>query len=134
MPKVLLLAAVLAAAPSLAIAGDAIPAAGAPTVVEIHNMKFAPLTLTVSVGTQVTWVNEDTTPHTVTDKGKVFRSAALDTKDNFTYTFASPGEFTYFCTIHPMMVGKIVVKPAGSVAPHAGAASLPLPAGVRGLG
>lgn len=113
MPKILLLAAALAVAPVVAFAGDDTTAA-APTVVEIHDMRFNPATLTIAAGTKVTWVNEDTTPHTVTDKARVFRSAALDTKDSFSYTFASPGEFTYFCTIHPMMVGKIVVKPAGS--------------------
>ena len=113
MSKMLLIAAALAAAPGVALAADAVTTATEPTVVEVHNMKFSPATLTVSAGTKVTWVNEDTTPHTVTDKGKVFRSAALDTKDSFSYTFASPGEFTYFCTIHPMMIGKIIVKPAG---------------------
>jgi plastocyanin len=114
MPNILLLAAALAAAPALAFAGDTVPVATNPSMVEIHNMKFDPPTLTVTAGTKVTWVNEDNSPHTVTDKGKVFRSAGLDTKDSFSYTFASPGEFTYFCTIHPMMVGKIIVKPAGS--------------------
>jgi len=114
MPKVLLFAAALAAMPAVALAADATPVAAAPTVVEIHGMKFNPATLTISAGTKVTWVNEDSAPHTVTDKGKVFHSAALDTKDSFSYTFAAPGEFTYYCTIHPMMVGKILVKPAGS--------------------
>lgn len=114
MPKILLFAAALAAAPATAFAGDAMPAAATPTVVEIHDLKFNPPTLTVVAGTKVTWINEDNQPHTVTDRGKVFRSAALDTKDSFSYTFTAPGEFTYFCTIHPMMVGKILVKPAGS--------------------
>ncbi len=114
MSKVLWLAAMLAAAPGAAFAGEATPVAAAPSVVEIRNMKFEPATLTIASGTTVTWVNEDNSPHTVTDRGKVFRSAALDTKDKFSYTFAAPGEFTYFCTIHPMMVGKIVVTPAGS--------------------
>jgi plastocyanin len=114
MPKILLLAVALAAAPAVAFAGDTVTTAVAPTVVEINNLKFNPVTLTIAAGTKVTWVNEDKAPHTVTDKGKVFRSAGLDTKDSFSYTFDSPGEFTYFCTIHPMMVGKIVVKPAGS--------------------
>jgi len=112
--KILLLTAAFAAAPIVAFAGDTQTAATEPTVVEIHNLKFNPPTLTVAPGTKVIWVNEDTSPHTVTDKGKVFRSAGLDTKDSFSYTFESPGEFTYICTIHPMMVGKIVVKPAGS--------------------
>jgi plastocyanin len=114
MPKILLFAAALAAVPAFAFAADATPVAAAPTVVEIHNMKFNPVTLTITAGTKVTWVNEDTAPHTVTDRGRVFHSAALDTKDTFSYTFASPGEFTYFCTIHPMMVARIIVKPAGS--------------------
>src|ERR1700692_3416876 len=114
MPRILCFAAALAAAPVVAFAGDTVTTAVTPTVVEIHNMKFNPGILTIAAGTKVTWVNEDTAPHTVTDKGKVFRSAGLDTKDSFSFTFASPGEFTYFCAIHPMMVGKIVVKPAGS--------------------
>jgi plastocyanin len=114
MPKILLLAAAVAALPGLAFAGDAVPAAAEASVVEIHDMHFNPVTLTIAAGTKVTWVNEDQTPHTVTDKGRVFHSAALDTKDSFSYTFATPGEFTYFCTLHPMMVGKIIVKPAGS--------------------
>ena len=114
MSKILLLAAAFAGVPAVAFAGDTVTAAAQPTVVEIHNLKFDPPTLTISAGTKVTWVNEDKSPHTVTDKGKVFRSAGLDTKDSFSYTFEAPGEFTYICTIHPMMVGKIVVKPAGS--------------------
>src|SRR6266478_6368633 len=102
MPKILLFAAALAAVPAAVLAADAIPAASAPTVVEIHNLKFTPPMLTITAGTKVTWVNEDNAPHTVTDKGKVFRSAGLDTKDSFSFTFESPGDFTYICTIHPM--------------------------------
>ena len=118
MSNKLLVAAFAAALPSLASAQvSATPtatAAAAPVRVEINQMRFEPASLTIAAGTTVTWVNDDESPHTVTDRGRVFRSAALDTKDRFTYTFATPGEFTYFCTLHPMMVGKIVVKPAGS--------------------
>ncbi|HLY44760.1 MAG TPA: cupredoxin family copper-binding protein [Stellaceae bacterium] len=110
MPKILLIAAALVAIPAAAFAADATPVAANTAVVEIHGMKFNPTTLSIATGTKVTWVNEDEQPHTVTDRGKVFRSAALDTKDSFSYTFTAPGEFTYFCTIHPMMVGKIVVR------------------------
>ena len=114
MFKFALVVAAFATAPAAAFAADPIPTTAAPAVVEIHDMKFNPAILTVSAGTKVTWVNEDNSPHTVTDRGKVFRSSALDTKDSFSYTFDAPGEFTYFCTLHPMMVGRIVVKPAGS--------------------
>lgn len=105
----------LAAAPSIAIAGETATAMANPrATVEIHDFRFEPATLTVSAGTTVTWENEDDAPHTVTDKSRSFRSAALDTKDRFSYTFTEPGEFTYFCTLHPMMVGRVIIKPAGS--------------------
>ena len=118
MSNKLLVAALAVALPSLAFAQvSATPmatAAATPARVEINQMRFEPASLTIAAGTTVTWVNDDESPHTVTDRGRVFRSSALDTKDSFSYTFATPGEFTYFCTLHPMMVGKIVVKPAGS--------------------
>src|SRR5216683_2476022 len=59
MPKILLVAAALAVAPGIAFAGDTQTAAVQPTVVEIHNLKFDPPTLTIAPGTKVTWVNED---------------------------------------------------------------------------
>jgi plastocyanin len=76
-------------------------------------MMFSPASLTIAARTTVTWLNEDDQPHTVTARGGAFRSAALDTKDSFSYTFKSPGDFTYFCTIHRFMVGTVIVKPAG---------------------
>jgi plastocyanin len=74
---------------------------------------FAPATLTVTAGTTVTWKNEDDSPHRIGDKNGAFKSAALDTDDTFSHTFAAPGEYPYICTIHPYMVGKVIVKPAG---------------------
>jgi plastocyanin len=106
--------AVLAATlPELTAAGEAVVAAAAsPATVDIDNFAFAPATLTVTAGTTVTWKNEDDSPHRVGDKNGTFKSAALDTDDTFSHTFAAPGEYPYICTIHPYMVGKIVVKPA----------------------
>jgi plastocyanin len=110
----MLLAAALAAMPAASRAGETVrTAAAASAAVEIKNLHFVPDTLTIAAGTTVTWKNDDSNPHTVTDRGRVFRSAGLDTGDTFSYTFAAPGEFTYFCTIHPMMVGRIVVTAAG---------------------
>ena len=106
--------ALLAAAlPELTAAGEAVvaAAASAPTV-KIDNFTFAPATLTVTAGTTVTWKNEDDSPHRIGDKNGTFKSAALDTDDTFSHTFAAPGEYPYICTIHPYMVGKILVKPA----------------------
>jgi plastocyanin len=111
----------LAAAAVLALSSAAYVAdAGAPQqvaaaeagAVTISNFAFAPALVTVAPGTKVTWVNNDEEPHTVTsaDGGKTFKSEALDTGDKFTFTFATPGTYKYFCSIHPHMVATIVVK------------------------
>ena len=103
-----------AAAPELTAAGEAVVAAAAsPATVQIDNFAFTPATLTVTAGTSVTWKNEDDSPHRIGDKNGTFKSAALDTDDSFSHTFTTPGEYPYICTIHPYMVGKIIVKPAG---------------------
>jgi plastocyanin len=108
--------ALLAAAlPELTAAGAAaVTAAASPATVDIDNFAFTPAALTVTAGTTVTWKNEDDSPHRIGDKNGTFKSAALDTDDSFSHTFAAPGEYPYICTIHPYMVGKIIVKPAGS--------------------
>ena len=90
------------------------PAAASPAAVRIDNFNFTPPTLVVAPGTTVTWTNDDDDVHTVVDKDRKFKSAALDTDDTFSQTFSAPGDYEYFCSIHPYMSGKIVVKPAGS--------------------
>ncbi|NIX75135.1 cupredoxin domain-containing protein [Microvirga terricola] len=93
------------------LAGAAAFAVDAPTnEVKIENFTFAPEAITVLAGTKVTWVNRDDIPHTVTAQDHSFRSKALDTNDSFSFTFEKPGEYAYFCSIHPKMVGKIIVK------------------------
>ena len=84
--------------------------ADAPTQVMIDNFVFSPVSLTVKVGTQVTWINHDDIPHTVVSKDGVFKSKVLDSGDRFSFTFAKAGQFGYFCSIHPHMTGTIVVK------------------------
>ena len=111
------LAALAAAAPPvLTSASEAVVAAAAsPATVEIDNFAFAPETLTVTAGTTVTWKNADDSPHRIGDQNGTFKSAALDTDDTFSHTFAAPGEYPYICTMHPYMVGKIVVRPAAKM-------------------
>jgi plastocyanin len=84
-------------------------------LIKIDNFTFRPATLTVTVGTTVTWVNEDDIPHTVVEKDRLFKSKALDTDDRFTYTFSTPGGFEYFCSLHPHMVGTVIVQPRPSL-------------------
>ena len=88
----------------------ATPAAVTTADVKVDNFTFSPPTLTVTAGTTVTWVNQDDIPHAVAAKDRSFRSKTLDTDDRFSFTFTTAGEFEYFCTLHPHMVGRVVVK------------------------
>ena len=79
--------------------------------VTIDNFNFAPAILTVPAGTKVTWVNRDDAPHKVVSVGKTFApSPVLDTGENYSFSFAKPGTYEYFCSLHPKMVGKVVVQ------------------------
>lgn len=78
--------------------------------VTIDNFSFGPMELTVPVGTQVTWINKDDVPHVVMSVDKKFKSKALDTDEKFSFTFQDAGTYEYFCSVHPKMTGKIIVK------------------------
>jgi plastocyanin len=80
----------------------------------IDNFTFKPQTYTVTVGTAITWQNQDDTPHTVTSSEKLFSSGALDTDDEFTHQFLAAGTYTYYCMIHPKMTGTIIVQSEAS--------------------
>ena len=86
----------------------AAPPAGA--AVQIANFTFKAQVLTVKPGTTVTWTNADDIPHTVTSNTGVFKSKVLDSGDKFSFTFAKPGQFGYFCSLHPHMTGTVIVK------------------------
>jgi len=86
-------------------------ASPAPAVdLDITKFKFAPKEITIAPGTKIIWTNRDETPHTVTSNDKSFASKGLDTDDKFEHTFASEGDFSYFCTVHPFMTGVVHVR------------------------
>jgi len=96
----------LAALPVLtAAAAPATPAA----VVHIKNFAFVPATVTVPAGATVRFVNDDGEAHTVTSDAKTFDSGGLDSGDAWSYRFATPGSYPYFCAVHPYMHGTVVV-------------------------
>jgi len=76
---------------------------------------YSPLNLEISVGTTVTWVNEDSVPHNVQSQdefGKVtdvFNSPPLNTGERFVFTFDESGVYNYFCSFHPWRVGLVTV-------------------------
>ena len=95
-------------APAQARASASAPAANE-TIIEIRNYMF--MNMTVPQGSTVTWINKDEVPHTVVEKNKSFRSAALDTDDKYSHLFDKPGVYEYYCSIHPQMVATITVTP-----------------------
>jgi plastocyanin len=101
------------------VAGAALACVIAPSVaqnsvasVTIDNFVFEPARLEVKAGTTVTWKNHDDIPHTVVAKNLAFKSKAMDTDDAYSFTFTTPGEYAYFCSLHPHMTGIIVVQAA----------------------
>jgi len=110
--RALLTRAHVAAAVVLAVLG----ATGAdvralpPASVDIWDSKYVPPTLTVPVGTTVRWINRDEEVHTVSSTTGLFGSAGLDLREEYTYTFTAPGEYTYTCDLHPFMQGTVVVN------------------------
>jgi len=97
----------LVASPS-AKANDQSSAASAE--VKIDNFVFGPQTVTVPVGTTVTWTNHDDIPHTVVSTEGAFKSKVRDTDEKFSYTFTKAGTYPYYCSVHPKMTGTVVVK------------------------
>lgn len=106
----------LAPAPSMAAsAAEAAAPSGkssADPTISIHEFMFAPTSVTVTAGTTVHWKNLDPEPHTVRSIDATFKSDALDQDDTFAFKFDKPGTYRYVCSIHPQMLGTIVVKSA----------------------
>ena len=90
---------------------DSAPVRATKTEVTIDNFSFSPNTLTLSVGATVTWINHDNVPHVVSSADNQFKkSAVLKTGQTFSHAFMATGTYSYFCSIHPRMTGKIIVK------------------------
>ena len=88
-----------------------IPVKASKTEVVIDNFSFSPKTTTVPIGAAVTWTNHDNVPHVITSADDQFKkSPVLKTGQRFSNTFATAGTYSYFCSIHPRMTGKIIVK------------------------
>lgn len=85
--------------------------AAGPTVT-IQDFKFSPATLNVKVGTTVTFVQEDSIPHTATGSGdsSFIKSPTLTKGQTYTVTFTKAGTYDYICSIHPYMRGSVVVS------------------------
>ena len=72
----------------------------------------SPVTVVIGVNSTVTWTNNDDAPHTVTANDGSFNSGNLNTGQSWSYTFTTPGVYSYYCTYHPWMKGTVIVKAA----------------------
>jgi plastocyanin len=80
-------------------------------VVVINNFAFMPMTVTVSAGTTVVWVNRQTgVPHTVTADNGSFTSRVITTGKFYAHRFTAAGTVTYHCAIHPFMKAAVIVQ------------------------
>ena len=82
-----------------------------PDEIGIDNFSFTPRERTVARGTTVTWINADDVPHLVVEVRQRFKaSPALDTNQRYSVRLDAPGTYDYFCSLHPVMTGRIVVR------------------------
>jgi len=83
---------------------------GATNEVTIDNFAFNPKIVSVVAGSKLTWRNRDDVPHKIQSADNRFAgSPLLDTKAAYSVGFQESGEFSYFCSLHPVMQGKVVV-------------------------
>ncbi len=84
---------------------------GSAGAIGIDNFAFTPKVLRVAAGERITWTNHDDVPHRIQSaNGKFAPSSVLDTKGTYTLSLGKPGEYPYFCSLHPTMTGMIVVR------------------------
>ena len=76
----------------------------------IQGSTFIPDIQNIPAGALVLWYNDDSIDHTVTARDNSFDSGSISPNETFEYTFEQPGEFEYYCKIHPSMVGKITIE------------------------
>ena len=79
-------------------------------MVSIQSMSFQPASITVAIGSKITWTNMDATTHTVTsDDGTSFNSGNISPQGSYSFTATQTGIYAYHCTIHPDMHGTLTV-------------------------
>jgi plastocyanin len=88
-----------------------IPPAEQVTPISMRDFQFIPMLLRVPKGTTITWNNEDSMDHVIDGKGAFPSSPTLSPGQSFSYTFDTPGTFTYSCALHPEMFGTVDVLP-----------------------
>jgi plastocyanin len=108
---VAVLALTAAGCGSSSVAGDTGGPAGGGNAVSISVSTYKPATITVAPGSTVIWTNDDPVAHTVTADDGSWDSGILSQGQTFSKTFDAAGTYAYHCTVHPWMVGTVIVAP-----------------------
>ena len=107
------------AASPAALDACATPSAGTPAaggdagavMVDVRDFAYNPDPIEVAIGGTVTWTNQDAAPHTATGVDKdALQSGTLNQGASYSQSFATAGEYPYFCEFHANMTGTIVVE------------------------
>lgn len=97
--------------PAVVVTETQAPAASVNEVLIIINkFKFEPRTITVKAGTMVTWINEDSFTHDIIGENNSFVSPSLLNGQKFSIKFEQTGTYNYYCGIHPVMKGSVIVE------------------------
>jgi plastocyanin len=90
---------------------NAAPSVGSKSeAIAIRNFAFAPGNLRVPVGATVTWTNYDDVPHTATAKDGSWDTGLLNKSGSNAITFSKPGDYEYYCNVHPNMIARLTVQ------------------------
>jgi plastocyanin len=124
MKSCLATSVIILALVTAACGGNSSPASPTPTptgstttvtiptgAINLTTTAYAPNPVTVSRGTSVTWVNNDSIAHTATSNDSTtFNSGTIAPGGRFSMTLQTAGTFPYRCTFHPNMVGTVTVQ------------------------
>jgi plastocyanin len=78
--------------------------------VDMRGFEYFPRDLTIDTGASVTWKNSDNVPHTATENDKAWDTGVIGKNDESSLTFDTPGDYEYYCTIHPSMKARLTVR------------------------
>lgn len=95
---------------ALAVGLLAVPAQAAEFTVTIKDFKFDPAALELAAGDTITFINEDSAPHTATAADGSFDTGALAKGESATVTVSAAGTYDYICDLHPSMEGVVTAQ------------------------
>jgi plastocyanin len=89
---------------------DAVVVGALTETIDISDFTFSPGNLEVPAGATVTWTNRDSAVHNAVDRGGEWRTENLSRGESDSIAFENPGDYDYYCSIHPSMKARLTVR------------------------